>query len=179
VRPARSNRRPWKRLGASVAALATLVVAASPLAAGERWEALVALPRVAVDVVVSPAHLDLAPEAVRARLEQALRRGQPAPALDPHGPERLRLTMAVRRMSSDDLRGYHLPFSQTYGIGPVRLALERPATVAGLPGPVPVVVWQSERLATAPATRSAAEILGLVDEVAGVFLEDYGRALGR
>ncbi len=162
------------------AALAiALVLAAAPVLAAERWEALAALSRVAVDVVTSPAHLDLGADAVRVRLEQALRRGQPAPVLDPKSADRLRLTVAVRQFSSDDLRGYHLPFSQLYGIGPVRLVLERPATVAVLPGPVAAVVWQSERLATAPMARSATEILGLVDEMAAVFLEDYRRALGQ
>lgn len=161
------------------AALAALLMVSAPATAGERWEALVGLPRLGVDVVTSPAHLDLSIDAVRARLEQALRRTQPAPALDQRSAERLRLTVAVRQLSSDDLRGYHLPFSQYYGIGPVRLVVERPATVAALPGPVAAVVWQSERLATGPMARSAADVLGFVDEMAAVFLEDYRRASGQ
>lgn len=156
-----------------------LLLAGTSASAAERWEALAALPRVAVDVVTSPAHLDLGVDAVRARLEQALRRGQPAPVLDQRSAERLRLTVAVRQMSSDDLRGYHLPFSQLYGIGPVRLVLERPAAVAAMPRPVTAVVWQSERLAMAPMARSPGEILGFVDEMAAVFLEDYRRAHGQ
>jgi hypothetical protein len=152
---------------------------ASPVAGSERWEALGALPRVALEVVVSPQHADLRDAAARARVTAALARTQPAPTLDPASPDRLRLTIAVRTLSSDDLRGYALPFSQQYGIGPVRLSLERQVTIDGLAAPVPAVVWQSERLATRPMARSASEILGLVDEMMAVFLSDYRRALGQ
>jgi hypothetical protein len=167
---------------ASAAALASALAlhcVAAPVAAGERWEALGALPRVALDVVVSPQHPDLPDAVVRTRVTPALGRAQPAPAVDPASPDRLRLVITVRVLSSDDLRGYSLPFSQQYGIGPVRLSLERQATVDGLPAPVAAVVWQSERLATGPMSRSAAEILGLVDEMVAVFLADYRRALGQ
>jgi len=178
----RAATRRGRALVAIAALAATLLLPAGgqrSAAASDRWESLRALPRVALEVVVSPHHPDLTDGEARARVTEALRRAQPAPALDPASPERLRLTIRVRVLSSDDLRGYPLPFSQQYGIGPVRLALERPATVDGLATPVAATVWQSERLATGPMGRSATEILGLVDEIVGVFLADYRRAIGQ
>jgi len=85
----------------------------------------------------------------------------------------------VRSYSSSELRGFYLPLSQTYGIGPVRLAVERPAAIAGLPAPVPAIVWQAERLAKGPWRASAAEILALTDAVLASFLADYRRAGAR
>ena len=71
----------------------------------------------------------------------------PAVALDAASPDRLRLTVSVRPYSSTALRGFFLPFSGTYAIGPVRLSLER--TVA-LPGRTSdtftAIVWQREQV---------------------------------
>ena len=73
----------------------------------------------------------------------------------------------------------HLPLSQDYGIGPIRLAVERPAAISGLPSPVWATVWQTERQAKGPWRSSASEILELADEVVGSFLADYRRAVGQ
>lgn len=153
------------------------LLAADPLA--ERWEAIQGLPRVAIEVTVSPNHADLTPEEVRRRVEEALRRTQPAPVIDQASADRLHLTIAVRSYSSSDLRGFYLPLSQAYGIGPIRLTVERPAVISGVPSPVRATVWQTERQAKGPWRSSASEILELADEVVSSFLTDYRRAIGQ
>ena len=135
--------------------------------------------RVAVDVTVSPNHPDLVVEEVRRRVEDGVRRGQPAPVVETGSAERLHLMVGVRAYSSSELRGFYLPLSQAYGIGPVRLVVERPALVSGLGAPIAVQVWQAERQAKSVWRNSAAEILELTDEVVGAFLMDYRRALGK
>ena len=127
---------------------------------------------------MSPNHPDLSATEVRQRVEEGLRRAQPAPALDAASAERVHVMVGVRSYSSADLRGYYLPLSQDYGIGPVRLVVERVAVIAGQPAPIVVQVWQAERLAKGPWRNSAAEILELVDEVVASFLADYRRAQG-
>jgi hypothetical protein len=116
---------------------------------------------------------------VRPRLEEALRRAPPAPAVDPASADRLRLTISVRSYSTSDLRGFYLPFSRAHGIGPVHLSLEGPAVIAGLGTPVSATVSQAERQARRPWRSSATEILDLADEVVASFLRDYRRALGQ
>ena len=132
---------------------------------------------VAVDVTVSPNNPDFVIEEVRRRVETG-------PAGQPHGretgsAERLHLTVGVRAYSSSELRGFYLPLSQAYGIGPVRLVVERPAQVSGLGAPIAVQVWQAERQAKSVWRNSAAEILELTDEVVAAFLTDYRRAFGK
>ena len=91
----------------------------------------------------------------------------------------MHLTVGVRAYSSSELRGFYLPLSQAYGIGPVRLVLERPALVSGLGAPITVQVWQAERQAKSVWRNSAAEILDLTDGVFAAFLLDYRLATGR
>jgi len=167
------------RVVVRAAALVAAVGLAAVTAAAERWDGLHGLTRVAVEVTFSPNHPDLSADEVKKRVAEALRRTQPAPAVDPASSDRLHLTVAVRSYSSSDLRGYYLPLSQAYGIGPVRLAVERPATIAGLPAPVPAQIWQTERQAKGPWRSSATEILEVTDEVVASFLADYRRALGQ
>ena len=164
---------------AGLSVLLSLLSAAPIARALERWEALQGVQRVAVDVTVSPVHPDLVIEEVRRRVEEGLRRGQPAPIVETASAERLHLTVGVRAYSSSELRGFYLPLSQSYGIGPVRLVLERPAQVVGLGAPIAAQVWQAERQAKGVWRNSAAEILELTDEVVAAFLMDYRRALGR
>src|SRR5262249_46644798 len=54
-----------------------------------------------------------------------------APAPDSKSPDRLRLVIAVREVSGNELRGFYLPMSGTYGIGSVRLTVERQVVVVG------------------------------------------------
>ncbi len=171
------GRRSW--LAPSLLLILLLAGSGGAAEAGERWVGLQAMPRVAVEVTISPNHPDLGTEEVRRRIEEALRRAQPAPALDPAADDRLHLVVGIRTYSTSELRGYYLPLSQAHGIGPVRLLVERPAAIAGLQGPLWATVWQSERQAKGPMRRSADEILELVDEVVNAFLADYRRALGQ
>jgi hypothetical protein len=166
-----------RRVGMAIVVI-TLAVAARA-EPGDRWEGLHGLPRVAVDATVSPNHPDITPEDMRRRLEDTLRRSAFAPMIEPTAPDRLHLLITVRAYSSSDLRGFYLPLSQAYGIGPVRLIVERQAQIAGLGAPIPVQVWQAERQAKAVWRNSGAEILELVDEVIAAFLADYRRATGR
>jgi len=166
-------------LFAGILVVLSLVPIASHAIGGERWEGLQGVQHVAVDVTVSPNHPDLGVEEMRRRVEDGVRRGQPAPVVETRSAERLHLTVGVRAYSSSELRGFYLPLSQAYGIGPVRLVLERPAQLAGLVAPITVQVWQAERQAKSVWRNSAAEILELTDEVVGAFLMDYRRALGK
>ena len=152
---------------------------ARPAWAVDRWQGLQSLPSVAVEITFSPNHPDLTADEVRPRIEDALVRAKPAPALDPAGADRLHVFISVRSYSSSDLRGYYLPLSQAYGIGPIRLSVERPAAISGLPTPVWATVWQTERLAKGPWRSSAYEVLELVDEVVNSFLADFRRARGQ
>jgi len=145
----------------------------------EAARGLQGLRRVSVDIAFSPAHPGVPVEAVQARLEEILRAGQPAaPITDARSTDRLRLAISVRNYTSSELRGFYLPFSGSYGIGAVRLALERSVTIPGVAGPVRGVVWQAERQAKGPWRTSATEILGLVEDLAEAFLDDYRRADG-
>jgi hypothetical protein len=182
--PVRGKRSRPKRAGcalagASAAGVAALAVVAPASDAAERWETIQALPRVAVEVTLSPNHPELLVEDLRRRVADALRRDPVAPAVETQSPERLHLIVAVRAYSSSELRGFYLPLSQSYGIGPVRLVLERPAQVPGLAAPIVVPVWQAERQAKGPWRTSAAQVLELTDEVVAAFLEDYRLAARR
>lgn len=165
------------RLAAGALLGALLAGALAPAVAQEPWRALRALSRVALEISLVPDHPLVSVEDLERRVEEALRQGQPAPMPDPKSPDRLHVTISVRSYNASELRGFYLPFSGNYGIGAVRLAVERPAVVRGLAAPVTAVVWQSERQAKASWDRSGREILALVDELVGLFLEDYARAV--
>jgi hypothetical protein len=140
---------------------------------------LAGLRRVAVEVVLAPDHPGVVSDDLEQRMEEAIQTSAPDLRLDPRSPDVLRLVVSVRPYSANDLRGYYLPLSGSYGLGTVRLVVERLVTVPGQPGLLPAVVWQAERLARAPWARSGAEVRALAGEVIEAFLEDYRRALGR
>jgi hypothetical protein len=141
------------------------------------WPGLRGVKRVAIEIVFTPDHPQLAPEVMEKRLEDALLASPAAPRPDPKSTDRLRLVVAVREVSGNDLRGFYLPLSGTYGIGTVRLAVERQVVVAGERGtaagaPIPALVWQVDRQAHGPWRRSGAEIMALVDDLVATFIED-------
>ena len=162
-------RRPLHRVLA--AGLAVALVTAG--AGAQSRVGLQGLRRVALEVTMAPDHPLLDPGALEQRLEDLVLTGAGAPRLDPQSPDRIRLTVAVRQYSGSELRGFYLPFSGFYGIGSVRLSVERLATIPGLAAPIPAVVWQQERQARGPWHRSAAEIMALVEELVSAFVEDY------
>jgi hypothetical protein len=158
-----------------------MAVALLASGADAAWPGLKGVKRVGIEVVFTPDHPQLAPEVVEKRLEDALLASPAAPRPDPKSTDRLRLVVAVREVSGNDLRGFYLPMSGTYGIGTVRLAVERQVVVVGergtaaggsMPAPIPAVVWQVERPARGPWRRSGAEIMALVDDLVATFVED-------
>ena len=156
---------------------ATAVVGAAE-AADESVRGLQGLRRVAVEIAFSPAHPGVPTDDVQGRIEDVLRGSLPsAPIIDARSADRLRLTISVREVSGNDLRGFYLPFSGAYGIGLVRLAMERPVTLPGVSTPVRAIVWQAERHARADWRHSANEILEIAQDLAEIFVEDYRRAL--
>ncbi len=159
--------------------LAPALAGGAPAMAADRWQGLQSLNSVAVEITFSPNHPDVSVDEVRQRIMDGVKRANPTPALDIGSADKLHLLIAVRQYSSSDLRGYYLPLSQAYGIGPIRLTVDRPAAISGLPTPVWATVWQTERLAKGPWRSSAYEVLELVDEVIASFLADYRRALGQ
>jgi hypothetical protein len=152
------------------------MVAATALHAAEPWIGLSSVSRVAVEVVLDPAHPQVTREELEHRVAQVLRAGAPGLSVDPRGSDVLRLTVSVRRVSSAKLRGFYLPFSGAYGLGTVRLAVERRVTVPGLADPVPAIVWQREQLAQAGWRQSGTEVRAHLEGLLGAFLEDYRRA---
>ena len=80
----------------------------------------------------------------------------------------------MRQVTSSDLRGYYLPWSGYYGVGTVRLAVERQMVVPGSPpsAAVPAIVWQVDRQALGPWRRSRDEIMALVDDLVATLIED-------
>jgi len=160
------------------AALSTVLAGASAESAEESVRGLQGLRRVAVEIAFSPTHPGVPVDDAQARIEEVLRGALPtAPIIDGRSPDRLRLIISVREISSSELRGFYLPFSGSYGIGLVRLAAERMVTAPGVSTPVRAVVWQVERHTRASWRASADEILGLAEDLTELFVEDYRRAL--
>ena len=79
----------------------------------------------------------LSVEDLLARLEDGLRQAEPAMSVNESATDRLRLVVSVRPVSGSTLRGFWLPFSGTYGIGPVMLELERLVSLPGVPRALP------------------------------------------
>jgi len=136
---------------------------------------LAGLSKVGVDVELDPSQETLSTERLARRIVAHLSEGTPGLAFDPAARDRLRLAVAVRPYGATALRGFWLPFSGTYGIGPVRLSLERVVTITGVAEPVRASVWHTERLAAGPWSKSPGEILGLLDETVTIFLQAYQR----
>jgi hypothetical protein len=178
ARPCAGARLQLAAVACACAALWLPLASARVDAAEESVRGLQGLRRVAVEIAFSPAHPGVPADDAQSRIEDALRGSLPtAPFLDARSPDRLRLTIAVREVSSTELRGFYLPFSGSYGIGLVRLAAERMVTAPGVPVPVRAVVWQVERHTRATWRASADEILGIAEDLAELFIEDYRRAL--
>jgi hypothetical protein len=155
-------------------ALLLAVMSASP-ATAEPARGLAGLTTLGVDVDLDSSQDSLSSEQLARRIGARLRAAAPALTLDPASPARLRLTVVVRPYSATTLRGFWLPFSGTYGIGTVRLSVERTAMVTGMSTPILASVWNAERQAAGPWRESPAEILRLLDEALSDFLDAYNR----
>jgi len=159
----------------ALSAALVLAVTSVSLAAAEPARGLAGLTTIGVDVDLDPSQESLSPEQLARRIDARLRSAAPALILDPASATRLRLTVVVRPYSATTLRGFWLPFSGTYGIGPVRLSVERTAMVTGMSTPLVASVWHAERQAAGPWRESPAEIFKLLDEALSEFLDAYHR----
>jgi hypothetical protein len=153
---------PTRALVLAVFIGAWLAVAAAAAAQG-----LAGLPRVSLAVDLRYPIDTLSVEDLLARLEDGLRQAEPPIGVNESATDRLRLTIGVRPLSATTLRGYWLPFSGTYGIGPVILELERMVTAPGAAAPFPAIVWQAERIAAGPWRTTPAEVMRLLDDLIG------------
>ena len=152
-----------------------LLLAAQSVATAEPTSALAGVKTIGVDVELHPSQESLSPQQLAHRIETRLRAAAPALTVDPASPTRLRLTVLVRPYNATALRGFWLPFSGTYGIGPVRLSVERIAMVTGTSAPLLASVWHAERQAAGPWRESPAEIFKLLDQALSDFLDAYHR----
>jgi hypothetical protein len=162
-----------KALALSAALL--LVALSVGWATAEPARVLAGITSIGVDVELDPSQDSLSSGELAQRIETRLRGAAPGVTLDPASPTRLRLTVRVRPYNATSLRGFWLPFSGTYGIGPVRLSVERPAAVTGMSEPVLASVWHAERQAAGPWRESPAEIVKLLDQTLSDFLDAYRR----
>jgi hypothetical protein len=105
------------------------------------------------------------------RLAAGLRAADPPLVIDDGAPDRLRLTISVRPMGATTLRGFWLPFSGTYGIGALRLGVERMVSFPGLPRAFPALVWQTERTVGSSWRETNRQIVRLIDEMVAELLE--------
>ena len=144
-------------------------------ATAEPAHGLAGLATIGVDVELDVSQTSLSSAQLARQIDSRLRAAAPALTLDPTSSSRLRFTAVVRPYSATALRGFWLPFSGTYGIGPVRLSVERPAVVTGVAAPVPAIVWRAERQAAGPWRESSAEVVKLLDEALSEFLDAYHR----
>jgi hypothetical protein len=110
-------------------------------------------------------------EALTAHLVTALRESEPSLITREGLPDRIRVIVSVRPMSATILRGYWLPFSGTYGIGAVRLAVERLVNLPGASRPFPALVWHTERIVGSSWQVTDREIARLVDEMISEMVE--------
>jgi hypothetical protein len=132
---------------------------------------LAGLRRVSVSVELAHPLEPVAADDLVALIEDALRGAEPPLAVHEAAADRVRLTIAVGPVSATALRGFWLPFSGTYGIGPLRLGVERMVTLPGVPRPFPAIVWQTERALTGPWHSAGAAVAQLVEEMMGELLE--------
>jgi hypothetical protein len=166
---------------ACLLAVALLLVTGTSAPAQDTARGLRGLTRVVLEVSLAPDVVDVRDD-VEQQVEQTLREQPQAPALVREGTDKLRLVITVRARNASELRGYWLPFSGTYAIGYVRLEVERAVSLPGTPpssGAVPAVVWQADRLVSAPWRQTETEIGDAVEKLLGAFLEDHRRARGR
>jgi fatty acid desaturase len=148
--------------------VAMLVAAAAPAAANSAG--LAGLREVAVVVELEQPLDGTSTTELGARLATALRRSNPPIVVADGAADRVLVRVFVHPVSATALRGFWLPFSGTYGVGGIRLAVERLVTRDDAPRAFPAVVWQTERAVGAPWRSTEEEIARLLDEMVGALL---------
>jgi hypothetical protein len=168
-----------RNVAAALAALlvALVMMAASPTSADERGS-LAALRQVSLSVEVAHPLRTTRAGDLTVHLARVLRTANPPLTVHDGLADRIRLTISVRPMSATELRGFWLPFSGIYGIGTVRLGVERSVDVPGEPHPLPVVVWRTERIVGSAWQVTDRQVLRLVDEMVAELLEARHRRTG-
>ena len=152
----------------SCAVIVIVVAATAPAAANSAG--LAGLREVTVVVDVEQPLNATSPAELGARLGDALRRSNPPLVVTDGAADRVLFRVFVHPMSATALRGFWLPFSGTYGVGGVRLAVERPVTREGTARAFPAVVWQTERAVGAPWRTTDEEVTRLLDEMVAALL---------
>jgi hypothetical protein len=150
--------RALRRWAAATALSALVVMMGGSLGAAER--------PVQLGVEVTEPLPGTTAEDLRTRLVAALCGRDAAATIRSGVADRLRLTVSVHPVGATTLRGFWLPFSGTYGIGTLRLGLERMVTLPGVPRPVPALVWHAERSVGGPWRTTGQQVLTLLDELA-------------
>lgn len=153
------------------AGLALALALGSARAPAEAAAGLAGLRRVSVSVELAHPLEPVAADDLVTLIEDALRGADPPLAIHEAAADRVRLTVAVGPVSATALRGFWLPFSGTYAIGSVRLAVERIVTAPGIARPFPAIVWQAERVVTGPWSSGGAAVAQLLDEMLGELLD--------
>jgi hypothetical protein len=129
-------------------------------------DVLTGVGRVGLDVAIEHPIEGLRVDDLGRRLATFLSDQRPSITHDETSEARLRLAVAVRPHSATTLRGFWLPFSGQYAIGPVRLALERAVRLPGHSSrEVTAVVWQRERIVTTRWSAAGAAVVRAVEEL--------------
>jgi hypothetical protein len=145
-------------------AAAFVVIVAGAVTAEER-ASLLELRAVSVSVEIAYPLRTMTVEGLTAHVVTALRQSEPSLTIREALPDRIQVSVSVRPVSATTLRGFWLPFSGTYGIGAVRLAVERMVNLPGASRPVPALMWHTERVVGGSWHVTDREIARLVDEM--------------
>jgi len=156
--------------------LAALAVVASASAQGAELPGLTRLGHVSVTVDIAHALDAVSTDDLADRLADTLGRAEPPVTVADGARDRIRLTVSVQPVSATTLRGFWLPFSGTYGVGALRLGVEREVTLPGAPRAFPALVWQTERTVAGPWRTIDREIARLTDGMVAELLEARRRA---
>ena len=143
---------------------ALLVMVAGAVTADER-ASLIHLRQVTLSVEIAHPLPTMTVEDLTAHLVTVLREAEPPLLIRDGLTDRLRVIVSVRPISATTLRGFWLPFSGTYGIGAVRLAVERLVNLPGASRRFPALVWHTERTVGGSWQVTDREIARLVDEM--------------
>jgi len=147
-----------------------VVAVAAPVSADEPAR-LARLHRMSLGVEIVYPLPGLAAADLGARVARALRGAAPSLTIEQGLSDRLRVSVTVRPVNATALRGFWLPFSGTYGIGAVRLAVERPMMLSGTAQAFPAPVWQTDRIVGIAWSETDREVGRLVDEMVAEFVE--------
>ena len=137
----------------------------APCNAADSADGLSLLRRVSVLVNLEHPIDPVSVEDLVARVEEMVRGADPPLTVLETASDRIRLTVTVSPVSATTLRGFWLPFSGTYGIGAIRLEVERTVTLPGMPRPLAATVWQTERVVAGPWRTAGPDTMRVVDEL--------------